>query len=76
MISPVRVSSRPKVAEQEVHRHQHADGGHHLGGQHPQQRALGALRRKEGHGVGGGDGDQRAPASVAPTEITTLLSAK
>ena len=51
---------QPRVAEQQVDRHQHADRRHHLGGEHPHQDVLGALGRREGHRPGGGNGDQQA----------------
>ena len=43
---------QPEIAEDQVHRHQHADRRQHLGRQHPEQHVLGPLLREEGHGIG------------------------
>ena len=71
----MRVSSRPRSAEDQVDRHQHADRRHHLGRQHPHQDVLGALAsartpstRRPGRRSAG-----RA-ASSRPTMTTELQS--
>ena len=45
------------IAKDEVDGHKDADGGHHFGGEHPEQSASGALRGEEGHGVRARDGE-------------------
>jgi hypothetical protein len=75
MMRPMRRVEQARVAEDQVDRHQHADGRHHLGREHPHQDVLGALGRREGHRPGGRDGDQQRH-SVEPSDRITEFRKK
>ena len=57
---------QPEIPIDQINRNQHADRGHHLGREHPEQDVLGALGRRERHRPGRRNSDdhrnQRRPA--------------